>query len=105
MRFKLKSISIKLALANSCMIMPKVIIGVIPSSMSVTRFEARAAHIQYNGSDESDDMNQCRDEPGARTVKMVVQGSGGETIYKPGCWFMHASEISMLWGVQDLHGG
>ena len=30
--------------------------GVIPSSMRVPRFEARMTRIQYNGSDESEDM-------------------------------------------------
>lgn len=38
------------------MIMPDVMIGVIPSSISVPRFEARMTRIQYRGSDESDDM-------------------------------------------------
>ena len=38
------------------MIMPDVMIGVIPSSISVPRFEARMTRIQYSGSDESDDI-------------------------------------------------
>lgn len=38
------------------MIIPDVTMGVIPSSMSVPRFDARMTRIQYNGSDESDDM-------------------------------------------------
>src|ERR1700689_5809531 len=38
------------------MIIPLVMIGLIPSSMSVPRFEARMTRIQYSGSEESEDM-------------------------------------------------
>ena len=44
--FKLKSTSMRLAPANSCMIIPLVTIGVIPSSMRVPLFEARMTRIQ-----------------------------------------------------------
>jgi len=37
------------------MIIPEVKIGVIPSSMSIPRLEARITCIQYSGSDESED--------------------------------------------------
>jgi hypothetical protein len=36
--------------------MPDVTIGVMPSSMSVPRFDAMMARSQKSGSDESDDM-------------------------------------------------
>lgn len=36
--------------------MPEVTMGVIPSSIRVPRLDARMTRIQYNGSDESDDM-------------------------------------------------
>lgn len=38
------------------MIIPLVTMGVMPSSMSVPRFEARMTRIQYSGSADSDDM-------------------------------------------------
>lgn len=38
------------------MIIPEVIMGEIPSSMRVPRFEARMTRIQKSGSDESEDM-------------------------------------------------
>lgn len=46
----------RLAPASSCMIMPLVTIGLIPSSIRVPRFDARITRIQNRGSDESDDM-------------------------------------------------
>ena len=51
-----KSTSMRLAPASSCIIMPEVTIGVIPSSMRVPRLEAKMTRIQYKGSEESDDM-------------------------------------------------
>lgn len=44
--FKLKSTSTRLAPARSCMIMPEVTMGVIPSSMRVPRLDARMTRIQ-----------------------------------------------------------
>jgi hypothetical protein len=41
-----KSTSMRLAPARSCMIIPEVTIGLIPSSMSVPRLEARMTRIQ-----------------------------------------------------------
>jgi hypothetical protein len=41
-----KSTSMRLAPARSCMIIPEVMIGLIPSSMSVPRLEARMTCIQ-----------------------------------------------------------
>lgn len=38
------------------MIIPEVMMGEIPSSMRVPRFEARMTRIQKSGSDESEDM-------------------------------------------------
>ena len=51
-----KSTSISCAPASNCIIMPDVTTGVIPNSMSVPLLDAKMARIQYNGSDESEDM-------------------------------------------------
>ncbi|KAJ7681573.1 hypothetical protein B0H17DRAFT_1230271 [Mycena rosella] len=53
-----KSMSMRFALASS--IMPEVMMGVMPSAMSVPRLDARMTRIQYSGSDESDDMIRRR---------------------------------------------
>jgi hypothetical protein len=53
---RLKSTSTRLAPASSCIIMPDVTIGEIPSSIRVPLLDAKITLIQYNGSLESDDM-------------------------------------------------
>ena len=57
------------------MIIPEVMMGVIPSSMRVPRLEARMTRIQYNGSDESEDMipysGTCEQTKKMRSVTAV----------------------------------
>ena len=52
---RVKSTSMRLAPARSCMIIPEVTMGEIPSSMRVPLFEARITRIQKSGSEESDE--------------------------------------------------
>jgi hypothetical protein len=51
-----KSTSTRFAPARSCMIIPEVTTGPIPSSMRVPRLEAMMTRSQYIGSEESEDM-------------------------------------------------
>ena len=51
-----KSTPMRFAPARSCMIIPEVTIGVIPSSIRVPWLDAKMTHIQHRGSDERDIM-------------------------------------------------